>query len=606
MVIRKLYVPPTVNKQIGQPTKLVGQSADQETAVAFSLPETNEEPTPIVFGQVNGEKDDVIVDISPGKIRGVKHILPNGQNFFSFSGVPYAKPPVGDLRFKPPVPVEKFDDDVLDCQREGNNCYSYLYFPPEAEKLASEDCLFLNVYTPKLPTKQDNEKLPVMVWIHGGGFNFESGDSSLYGPEFLLKEGVVVVTCNYRLGALGFLSLPSVGIHGNMGLKDQQLVLQWVNENIAGFGGDSNNVTLFGESAGGASVHLNYLNETSRQYFHKAICMSGVSYNPWVLESNPEVKARHLAKLLGADVTNDEDVYRTLMGAPPNELILQSTNILSEADKGTNKFFPFTPVVESTLSEKPFLTENLISLMMKPNMTNIPLITGLTSNEGLLVAGESLKDIELYEADATKLVPQELPLDGDRLKDAAFEIKRFFFGDDAITVERLSTLVDILSDNMFVMAAYVASELHARYQNEAPLYFYLDSFVGQLNKYRNVFAAPDHLEGVCHADELPYLFSSTWLGTDVEQGSREDNFRSTICKLWTNFAKHGNPTPTDGGIDFVWAPVKPVSDSQFVLDAAELNDELKMVQNPFGERVQFWRELFARYYDTYLHGSVVN
>lgn len=90
------------------------------------------------------------------------------------------------------------------------------------------------------------------------------------------------------------------------------------------------------------------------------------------------------------------------------------------------------------------------------------------------------------------------------------------------------------------------------------------------------------------------------MGTDVEQGSREDKFRSTMCKMWTNFAKYGNPTPTGGGVDFQWEPVKPVSDSQFILNAAELNDELKMVENPFLERIQFWRELYARYYGSYL------
>lgn len=285
-------------------------SVEQETAAAFSVPQSAQDPEPISLSHVNGEADDVIVQIAPGKIRGVKQVLPNGKNYFRFSGIPYAEPPVGDLRFKPPVPVQKFDRDVLDCQKEGSNCYSYMYYPPENEEFASEDCLFLNVYTPKLLKDQDVATLPVMLWIHGGGFNLGSGDAAVYGPEFLLQEEVVVVTCNYRLGTFGFLCLPSVGIYGNMGLKDQRLVLKWVNENISRFGGDPSNVTLFGESAGGASVHLNYLADSSRQYFHKAICMSGVSYNPWVLQSNPEAKARKLAELLGAKSTSDNDVYR--------------------------------------------------------------------------------------------------------------------------------------------------------------------------------------------------------------------------------------------------------------------------------------------------------
>ncbi|KXJ83275.1 hypothetical protein RP20_CCG007795 [Aedes albopictus] len=603
MVIRKLYVPPAVSKHATKPVQLVEEEPPvvHEQATAYALPETVPDPTPVSTSHVNGvEADDVIVQIVPGKIRGVKQVLPNGKNYFRFSGVPYAKPPVGDLRFKPPVPVEKFDHEVLDCQKEGSNCYSSTYYPPEAEEFASEDCLFLNVYTPKLPESGDDVNLPVMLWIHGGGFNLGSGDAAVYGPEFLLQEEVVLVTCNYRLGPMGFLCLPSVGIHGNMGLKDQRLVLKWVNENVGRFGGDPNNVTLFGESAGGAAVHLNYLADTSRQYFHKAICMSGVSYNPWVLQSNPEAKARKLAELLGADSVSDDDVCRVLMKASAKDLLQHSPDVLSEDEKRTSKFFAFTPVIESECSVEPFLQENFISLMMKPNMTKIPMMTGVTSSEGMLVAAQMLKDIELYAADPTMMVPQELPLDADRLIEAAGEIKRFFFGDNGITADRLSTLVDIMSDNMFVMAAYVASELHARYQIEAPLYFYLDSFSGKLNKYRDLFVVPEHLEGVCHADELLYLFSSTWMGTDVEQGSREDKFRAVMCKLWTNFAKFGNPTPIDGGLDFVWEPVKPTSDLQFVLNAAELNDELKMVENPFLERVQFWREIFARYYGSFL------
>lgn len=154
------------------------------------------------------------------------------------------------------------------------------------------------------------------------------------------------------------------------------------------------------------------------------------------------------------------------MNASAKDLIQHSPAILEEEEKRTNKFFAFSPVVEAENSEEPFLTENFISLMMKPNMTSIPLIHGVTRDEGLLIAGELLKDIEQYSSNPTKMVPQELPLSGDHLNEAAKEIKRFFFGEEDITAERLSTLVDIMSDNMFVMAAYVASELHARYQNQ--------------------------------------------------------------------------------------------------------------------------------------------
>lgn len=130
--------------------------------------------------------------------------------------------------------------------------------------VGSEDCLHLNVYTPHLPKQSADKKLPVMIWVHGGGFMAGSGDSDFYSPEYIVQEDVIVVTINYRLGALGFLYLPQEGISGNAGLKDQVLAFKWVNENIEKFGGDPNNVTLFGESAGGSSIHIHTLSERSK------------------------------------------------------------------------------------------------------------------------------------------------------------------------------------------------------------------------------------------------------------------------------------------------------------------------------------------------------
>ncbi|XP_058835397.1 carboxylic ester hydrolase-like isoform X2 [Topomyia yanbarensis] len=596
MVIRKLYVPPTVVKN-GLPRLDVQRPVFQEEPAAVAFSTIVEESA---AAEDSTENDDVILQIKPGKIVGCKEVLPNGGSLYRFSGIPYAKPPVGELRFKPPVPLERFDVDMLDCKRERSICFSIQYIPPDAGESASEDCLFLNVYTPTLREDESAGGLPVMVWLHGGGFNMGSGDASLYCPNYLVQEGVVVVTCNYRLGPLGFMFLPSMGIYGNMGLKDQRLVLKWVQENIQAFGGNSNNVTLFGESAGGALVHLNYISESSRQYFHKAICMSGVSYNPWVLQGDAEGKARRLAVLLGAETTNDDVVYETLLKAPAKDLISRSPAVMTDDEKRTDMFYPFTPVVEPSNAVEPFLTENFISLMMNPNMTNIPIISGVTSSEGLLISAQLMSGIEEYAANPTKLVPLDLHLPREELTEAAGEIKRFFFGDADIATDGLQTLVDIVSDNMFIMAAYVASELHARYQHEAPQYFYVVSFEDELNKFRTLFQAPDNLSGVCHADELLYLFSSSLMGTEVEVGSRADQFRSTMCKLWTNFAKCGNPTPEGGGLDFVWELVKPVNDSEFTLVAADLNEECKMVENPFMERVQFWRELYARYVGSHL------
>lgn len=160
-----------------------------------------------------------IVEVSQGKLRGVTTTLPNGSTYHYFKGVPYAKPPVGEIRFRPPVPIEKFYKPVVDCLVDRSVCMQ----PMGRFVVGKEAGLYLNVFTPGLPVGEVTTapKFPVMVWIHGGAFMSGSNNSFVYNPLHLVEEAVVVVTLNYRLGALGFLSLPGAGITGNAGLKDQ-------------------------------------------------------------------------------------------------------------------------------------------------------------------------------------------------------------------------------------------------------------------------------------------------------------------------------------------------------------------------------------------------
>jgi len=164
----------------------------------------------------------------------------------------------------------------------------------------SEDCLYINVYTPERP--RINGSLPVMVWFHGGGWQCGSGISSFYGPDFLLDHDIVLISANFRLGPLGFLSTETLDCPGNNGLKDQLEVLRWVRENIASFGGDPNSVTVFGESAGGASVTYHMLSEKSRGLLHRGIAQSGTYFNPWAQPAHKGVaagRATKLAELVG-------------------------------------------------------------------------------------------------------------------------------------------------------------------------------------------------------------------------------------------------------------------------------------------------------------------
>lgn len=165
-------------------------------------------------------------------------------SYFSFKGIPFAAPPVGNLRFRAPEDPQPWTG-VRDALDHGPSC------PTAIPSLSmGEDCLYLNVYS-----RSFTDNRPVMVWLNPGGFLSGSGDSLMFGPEHLIEEDVVIVTFNYRIGALGFLNTGDSSSPGNFGLKDMIQALKWVRENIANFGGDPDNVTIFGESAGGAAAH---------------------------------------------------------------------------------------------------------------------------------------------------------------------------------------------------------------------------------------------------------------------------------------------------------------------------------------------------------------
>lgn len=218
-----------------------------------------------------------------------------------FKGVPYAKPPVGDLRFAPPQPPVPWDGELL-CDRYSPSAIQRKPFEDEDVKEISEDCLYLNIWT---PANSINEKLPVMFWVHGGGFTTGCGTSPEFDGEALNKRGVILVTFNYRLGALGYLALSELaerdGTTGNNGLLDQIAALRWVHSNIRAFGGDPDNITVFGFSAGGMSTRMLMCSPLSRDIMKRVIVQSGSGitdsdyYRP--LKEKLEICERGMKKL---------------------------------------------------------------------------------------------------------------------------------------------------------------------------------------------------------------------------------------------------------------------------------------------------------------------
>ncbi|EDW85860.1 uncharacterized protein Dwil_GK23289 [Drosophila willistoni] len=532
----------------------------------------------------------VKVPVKQGIVVGEQHRMPNGLEYESFLGVPYAEPPVGELRFRSPVPLERFQQHELDCSKHGD--VSPQKDPFTLEVAGSENCLFLNVFKPK--STHSNSPLPVMVWVHGGGFFFGNGNRDFHFPVHLMEQGVVVVTLNYRLGALGFLSLPEEGIFGNAGLKDQRLALQWINQNIANFNGDPQNVTLFGESAGAASVHLHAYTKHANKLFHKAIMQSGTGNMEWVFQNQPEYKTRRLAELLGAEqnVVNDSKKLLKFLQSEkvtPLRIGANTMSVLTSDERRRHLPFTFKPVVEPSHSPDSFIDQDILDLLhQRETLGSLPMIMGYNSGEGMAMVTAAKKKLDVFEKDLARLVPRNLindPNDPEIVAVTA-DIRDFYFNGQNVTEDRLDNLVDLFSDYHFTKDMQHAAEIHVACQTQSPLYFYRLDYVGGRNLYKKVFQN-DHLRGVAHADDISYIFQM--YGDQTPYEPADLTVSRNLCNLWANFARYGKPSED-------WKPVqKPEQGESFQLDFMLIDKECRMERNPDAERMEFWRTMYKRY-----------
>lgn len=242
-----------------------------------------------------------------------------------------------------------------------------------------EDCLHINIYVPR-ENPSSNFDLEVLVHIHGGAFVMGNG-IMITDPKFLMDHEVILVTFNYRLGILGFLSTEDDVVPGNMGMKDQVLALKWVQKNIRSFGGNPKAVTLGGISAGGASAHLHYFSDLSKGLFHRGIAHCGVALNPWVLTENPLEKAKSLAQAVGCPLKSNKLMVNCLKERPMGQLI---EKIVLFYGYGTQPLTPFGPIVEK--GSNPFLKDQPYKLLKMKQVLDVPLIASHATHEGLLPA----------------------------------------------------------------------------------------------------------------------------------------------------------------------------------------------------------------------------
>nr|CAD7197945.1 unnamed protein product [Timema douglasi] len=612
--------------------------------------------------------ETVIVNVAQGALRGRKVNSRPGSPYYSFQGIPYAKPPVGSRRFKSPEPMDPWRGE-RDSLEEGSIC---IHFDMLMKQLRGvEDCLFLNV-----PDGGSTALKAVMVWIHGGGFTMGSGNIDFYGPDYFVHADVILVTFNYRLGALGFLCLNDTNVSANNGLKDQVAVLRWVQQNIAQFGGDPDNVTIFGESAGAASVHYHLLSPMSKGLFHRAIAQSGSVLNPWAFIESSRTRAFRLGELLGCKTDDAEELVRFLRGVTAKSIVEAQENTLTPEEKVSGLVFPFLPEVESEGPHN-FLPKKPLELIKSGSIHEVPLIMGMTSHEGLIslqaLGRDQAKALNGVEKNFDRFVPEDLvDKNSTRSAEISNKIRQLYFKDEPVSEKTLPQYIDLVTDTWFGAGIYRAVKEHVAscraplyyyqfpspqssegtrrllqssplllpvpqspsmrcitrcwlqlvtdtwfgagiyravkehvtscraplyyYQFpspkavkehvtscRAPLYYYQFAFDGQLGIFKRMLGV-DFIKGVCHGDDLGYLFTSKLNSGHLDPSTPEMKVLSLMVELWTSFARDGIPRAEKVS----WLPVTESDVHCLTIDSPP-----RTGTDPHKDRASLWTELYS-------------
>ncbi|XP_057609696.1 liver carboxylesterase-like isoform X1 [Chionomys nivalis] len=460
-----------------------------------------------------------------GQVRGsLVHVKDGELGVYTFRGIPFAKPPVGPLRFAPPEPPEPWSG-VRDATSEPAMC---LQTNPQASKerkmnvppiSMSEDCLYLNIYTPAHAHEGSN--LPVMVWIHGGSLVL--GMASMNDGSILAAtEDIIMVAIQYRLGILGFFSTGDQHATGNWGYLDQVAALRWVQQNIAYFGGNPGQVTIFGSSAGGTSVSSLILSPMSQGLFHRAIMQSGVALLPELISDTPKVVYTTVANLSGCDAKDSEAMVHCLREKTETEIL------------AINQVFIIIPgVVDGT-----FLPRHPRELLASVDFRPVPSIIGVDSDDfgwsvplymGLDPVIKNITRETLPAVLKSRVAHMLLPPECSDL------LMEEYMGD----VEDPQTLqvqfTEMMEDFMFVVPALQVAHFQ---RSHAPVYFYEFQHQPSFSKYKHI--RPPHVRAD-HGDHAAFVFGCALWGMKVDFTEEEKLLNRRMMKYWANFARHGNP-----------------------------------------------------------------
>jgi carboxylesterase type B len=503
----------------------------------------------LIILTASGYCDDgksAVIETPSGPVRGYQHFVKDDLSVYRFIKIPFAAPPIGNLRFRKPEPIGKWTEVQGISESRGPACMQQdigldLANRPEY----SEDCLQLNVYVPDEVSR--DRSLSVMVWIHGGGFVIGSGGET--DAQRLAAHGdVIVVAINYRLGLFGFLNLHDPIAKGNYGLWDQLMAVRWVHDNIAAFGGNPDSVTIFGESAGGMSVHFQTLIPANKGMFQRAISMSG-AVNRQVITNDDDIEKvnQRVSEKTGCEMQNKAEFLACLQKLSAND-ILEALNIYDfmKTDNYT---------VEMLLG--PSKDDELIKSMLYKTMhdansaeakffRSLDYVSGTTSAEGSLLYFTLLPPFqEAFNFSVEEKIPRHVLCDviipglvnelyGNKpeMSKKLCEYYTSDKGDD----DQSNRATDFYGDTVMVATATSALIAHARDNPARKTYHYVLSAVSPLP-----FGPPPPrwFRGAGHADDLYHLFDMPSLPVYNHTEQRHNELSMKIIRYLTNFAKTG-------------------------------------------------------------------
>lgn len=523
---------------------------------------------------------DVIVSTKYGQVKGRQFRSDYGlgsdsvtETYDRFLGIPYAKPPIGKLRFQPPQEPDPWSD-VLDATTHRSVCLQMEYSDTHLHSLhQSESCLFLNVFTPYKGSS--DERYPVMVYFHGG--SYEVGSGKTYDGSVLVQMGVVVVTINYRLGALGFLTSGDPLLPGNYGLQDQALTLKWIKENIARFRGDPDRVTLFGHSVGASSVGLMTLLSTAKPgLFHGVIAQSGVATASYTSHRPSTANFTRYIRLVGQLFSCTDDEMAAIV-----ECIraIDAKKFLEKRIK-----FPLFDPIDPEF--RPFVDGRILAddprtLFQKGRFLQVPVLAGTVKDEFANYFNGGARHRREFDEALDKYLVKELKYSATTLNVVKFQYTDW-------NDNRTGMHYDAWSDDSHSMK-YLRGDLLSDMHMVAPTVDMCDVLSKHVPVYQYHFSA----DSSYHSVELNYVFGAPFSGVFADEMTvngtvdsfcpRQRNLSLQIMKLWTSFARHGRPV--SGSVE--WTAYTSDDRNYLLLSPGGIG----MRRNLRSEKVTLWNQL---------------